>query len=173
MSSTSTKAEQMARDQGLIAGFPKRMANAQILVNGVTYTEQSAVAFLQGRVQVATKVVTTKAAYLAAVKAADAEEIATAGTVSGLVEAIYVAFGDDPAALADFGLPARKKAHRTPAQYLEAAAKAKATRLARHTMSAKAKAAIKGTVPATAASASAPVTVTPVQTGSAATTAAT
>ena len=132
----------LTRDQGLIVGFPKRLASAEILVNGTTFTATTAVTFFQTRVTAATLAVTTRAAYLAAVKAADAAESATAATVSGLIEAIYVAFGDDPAALADFGLAPRKKAVLTPAQKLAAAEKAKATRIARHTMGSKQKAAI-------------------------------
>jgi hypothetical protein len=148
----ASKAGILTRDQGLILGFPKRLANAQILVDGTTYTESSAVALFQSRVTAATNVVTARAAYQAAVKAADAVETATAATVSGLVEAIYVACGNDPAALADFNLPVRKKGSLTPAQLLAASAKAKATRAARHTMGPKQKLAITGTVtPATTA----------------------
>ena len=55
-----------------------------------------------------------------------------------------MAYGGDPAALADFGLPVRKKGVLTPAQKLASAAKARATRLARHTMGSKQKAAITG-----------------------------
>ena len=143
MSSTKevrTKQDLLARDQGLIVGFPKRLASAQILVDGTTYTASSAVALLQSRVAAVTLVVTQKAAYQAAVKAADVAVSTTAATVSGLVEAIYVAFGDDPAALADFNLPARKKpGAMTPAARLAATAKAKATRAARHTMGPKQK----------------------------------
>ena len=156
MSSTKevrTKQDLLARDQGLIVGFPKRLASAQILVDGTTYTASSAVALLQSRVAAVTLVVTQKAAYQAAVKAADVAVSTTAATVSGLVEAIYVAFGDDPAALADFNLPVRKKPGAlTPAERLVVTAKAKATRAARHTMGPKQKAAISGATiaPATA-----------------------
>jgi hypothetical protein len=134
-----SKGATLARDQGLIVGFPKRMGNAQILVEGTTYTASTAVALLQKRVAAETAVVPAKAAYQAAVKAANAEISATAATVSGFVEAIYVAFGDDPAALADFGLPARKKPVLSPAEKEAATAKAKATRAARHTMGPKQK----------------------------------
>jgi len=152
MRKTKSKAGQAARDQGLISGFPKRLATAQILVDGTTYTATSAVALLQTRVTAAAQLASAKAGYLAAAKAADAVENATAATVSGLVEAVYVAFGDDPAALSDFNLPVRKKGVMTPAQRLEASAKAKATRVARHTMGPKQKLAITGTAaPAAAA----------------------
>jgi len=163
--STLNKQKQLARDQSLIVGIPKRMASAQFLVNETTYTVAQAVTLLQGRVTAATSMVIAKAAYQAAAKAADVAESTTAATVSGLIEVIYVAYGDDPAALADFGLPARKKGVMTPAQRLAASAKAKATRAARHTMGPKQKAAITGTVPAVtaseAASVVAPVTSVP------------
>jgi len=170
---TTTKAKNLARDQNLITGFQKRWPNAQVLVDGVMYTETSAVAFIQNRVTVATTVVTTRAEYQAAVKAADAEEAATAGTVSGFVEAIYVAYGDNPAALADFGLPIRKKGVMTPAERIEASEKGKATRAARHTMGPKQKAKITGETVAAAASTPPVVTptspvVTPTTTGTAA-----
>ena len=146
-----SKASILARDQGLIGGFPKRFGAAQNRRERHDLRTTSAVAVLQSRVGAATQVLLSRAAYLADVKAADAEESATAATVSGLVEAIYVAFGEDPAALADFGLPVRKKASMTPAQHLAAGAKAKATRAARHTMGPKQKLAITGAAPAAAA----------------------
>jgi hypothetical protein len=153
-----SKAKTLSRDQGLIAGIPKRMGSAQFLVNEQTITAAAAVAMLQGRVSAAQNAATTGAVYHAAVKAADATESATAATVSGIVETIYVAYGNDPAALADFGLPARKKAVLTAAQLIAAAAKSRATRAARHTMGPKKRATITGDVTG--------VTITPVTTPS-------
>ena len=160
--SKGSKAGQLARDQALILWFPKRLPNVHAIVEGTTFTAASAVTLLQARVTAATAAVTSRAAYLAAVKAADAEQTATAATVSGLIEVIYVAFGDDPAALADFGLVPRKKGVMTTAQRLAAEAKAKATRAARHTMGAKQKAAITGSTPAVTTPAPSPV-ATPAQ----------
>jgi hypothetical protein len=149
--------QQLARDTGLITGFPKRLASVTLLVEGVEYTANSAVALFQTRVTAATNVVNAKVALKATVKTAEATLASTATAASGLVEAIYVAFGDDPAALADFNLPPRKKpAPLSPAERLEASAKAKATREARGTKGAKQKAAITGTVPAAAPAAVAP-----------------
>ena len=65
-----------------------------------------------------------------------------------------MAYGNDAAALADFGLPVRKKGVLTPAQRIAATAKAKATRAARHTMGPKQKATVTGNVTG--------VTITPV-----------
>ncbi len=144
----------LARDNGLIAGLPKRLGNQGLLVDGTSYTAATAVPLIQKRVDALAGVVSAEAAYKAAVKAANATLSATAATVSGLVEAIYVGFGDDPAALADFNLPARKKGTMSPQERIAAAAKAKATRAARHTTGTKQKAAITGNVTG--------VTITPV-----------
>ena len=143
---SDSKTKTMVRDQALLAGIPKRMGSAQFLVHEQTLTAAQVVALLQTRVTAATTAATSQAAYHAAVKAADNALGSSAATVSGIVETIYVAFGEDPAALADFGLPVRKKGTLTPAQRIAAAAKAKATREARHTMGTKQKAAVTGNV---------------------------
>ncbi len=152
--SNESKAKTLARDQALVVGIPKRMGSAQFLVNEQTLTAAAVVTMLQGRVTAAQNAATSQAAFHAAVKAADAAESATAATVSGVVETIYVAFGNDAAALADFGLPVRRKGVLTPAQRIAAVAKAKATRAARHTMGPKQKATVTGNVTG--------VTITPV-----------
>jgi hypothetical protein len=60
---------------------------------------------------------------------------------------VLAAYGSSPQELADFGVPPRKQpAPRTSAQNAAAAAKAKATRIARGTKSRKQKLAIKGDV---------------------------
>jgi hypothetical protein len=143
---SNSKTKTMARDQALLAGIPKRMGSAQFLVHEQTLTAAAVVSMLQTRVMAAANAVTSQAAYHAAVKAADTALRSSAPTVSGIVETIYVAFGEDPAALADFGLPVRKKGTLTPAQRIAATAKAKATRAARHTMGAKQRAAVTGNV---------------------------
>ena len=61
-----------------------------------------------------------------------------------------MAFAGQMDTLADFGLTARAKHVATPEEKIASAAKAKATRAARHTMGSKQKAAIKGTVTPTA-----------------------
>jgi hypothetical protein len=150
-----THKQLLTRDQGLIGGLPKRLVNNQtLLVDGTSYTAATAESLLQTRVDALTAVVNAEAAYKLAVKAADAAVSATAATVSGLVEAIYTGFGEDAGALADFQLPERKKPVVSPQARIAAAAKAKATRAARHTTGAKQKAAITGNVTG--------VTITPV-----------
>jgi hypothetical protein len=61
-------------------------------------------------------------------------------------QTLLLAFDGKLDTLADFGLTARAVPVRTPEQRTAAAAKAKATRAARHTMGSKQKAAIKGAV---------------------------
>jgi hypothetical protein len=59
-------------------------------------------------------------------------------------QALLVAFADQVDVLADFGLTGRKTRVVTPEEKVTAAAKARATRAARHTMGKRQKAAIKG-----------------------------
>src|SRR6202041_3154740 len=66
---------------------------------------------------------------------AEAESTKTQALISGLRQAIRTAFASQIAVLADFALAPRKTpAPRTPAQKAASAAKAEATRKARHTM---------------------------------------
>jgi hypothetical protein len=145
------KQERLARDQALIPGINAHLANAPLIIQGKTMTGPALVTILLDRIGTGTKVVSTKAAWVAAAQADDANELATDATVRGAIEAIYIAFGNAPDVLADFGLPVRKKGSMTPAERLAASVKAKATRAARHTMGPKQKAAITGVVPAPAA----------------------
>ena len=67
--------------------------------------------------------------------------------VSAVKQAIYVLFGNNPDALADFGLvPKKVRVPLTPAARVVAAAKSAATRKARGTSGKKAKLALRGTV---------------------------
>jgi len=75
---------------------------------------------------------------------------------AGLRQAMMVAFGAKLDTLADFGLAPRKARVQTPDQKIAAAAKAKATREARHTLGKVQRSTITGAHPA-GASAGAPV----------------
>src|SRR5262249_11740576 len=92
--------------------------------------------------------VSTRATWRATVQSDRDERTKSRAFVSGLRQALHVAFGASIDTLADFGLKPRKTpAQRTPAEKAAAAAKAKATRAARHTMGRKQKAQIKGAAP--------------------------
>jgi hypothetical protein len=75
--------------------------------------------------------------------------------VTGVRQALQAAFADSAETLAKYGLKPRKKPVVSPQTRVAAAAKAKATRAARHTMGSNQKKAVKGDVTA--------VSVTPVK----------
>jgi hypothetical protein len=139
--------------QQLIAGLNKHQATfTSAMVDGAQLTTAQVVSKLGEILTTSNLVVTTHASWQAAVKADLAERVNTATFVSGVRQAILVAFNGQVDVLADFGLTQRKPRVLTPAQKQAAAAKAKATRAARHTMGKKQKAQITGaTAPAGAA----------------------
>ncbi len=153
------RTDEITADQNLIDGLNKHAATITVIVlGGATATTKDIVATLQSRIDSAKAASSTRAAWLAAVQADQAERDRTKTYVSGLKQALLVAFVGQVDTLADFGLTGRKPRVVTPEQKLAAAAKAKATRAARHTLGSKQKAAIKGTVVPTApATAAAPV----------------
>ena len=135
--------------QKLIAGLQKHAQTVPSLVlGGATFTNAEIVAVLQERLASANTVQGTRALWQNAVKADKDERAKHKAFVSGLRQALGVAFAGSVDTLADFGLVARKKAVLTPKQRTDAAAKARATRAARHTMGSKQKAKVKGTAPA-------------------------
>jgi hypothetical protein len=89
---------------------------------------------------------TTRAAWLAAVQASQTEQATTKAFVSVFKQVVLAAFAGQVDTLADFGLTPRKARVVAPDVQVAAAAKAKATRAARHTMGPNQKAAIRGTV---------------------------
>jgi hypothetical protein len=152
---TNNKTDRTTRqvaDQKLIDGLNKHSSTfSSLVIGGQSYTTAAIIGLLQGRIATANAVTTTHATWEAAVLADQDERTKTKQFVSGLRQALKVAFAGSVEQLTDFGLKGPKaKPPRTPEQKAAAAAKAKATRAARHTMGPKQKAAIKGTVPATA-----------------------
>ena len=150
--------------QQLIAGLNKHQATfTSAMVDGAQLTTAQVVSKLGEILTTSNLVVTTHASWQAAVKADLAERVNTATFVSGVRQAILVAFNGQVDVLADFGLTERKPRVLTPEQKQAAAAKAKATRAARHTMGSKQKAAITGaTAAAPAATPPAPAVPAPV-----------
>jgi hypothetical protein len=119
-----------------------------LVIDGHPYAAADIVAVLQEIIASETSAVTTHAQWRAAVAADRAERARRKTFLSGLQQALRVAFGGQIDVLGDFGLAARKpRTPLTPQQKAAAAAKARATREARHTMGHKQKAKIKGTVP--------------------------
>jgi hypothetical protein len=117
-----------------------------VVILGQSYKTADLVTVLQGRCDAANAAIQTKAVWQNAVKADHDERAKTNPFVSGLRQALLVAFGASIDSLADFGLAARKKTVRTPEERVAANEKALATRKARHTMGKNQKQAIKGNV---------------------------
>jgi hypothetical protein len=158
-SSKLSKVEKQAADQKLIDGFTKHgAAFPAVVVGGASYKTADIVGTLQARIDARNATVSSRATWRAAVAAEVDEQAKTQTFVNGLEQAVQVVFAGSVEGLADFGLTPRKPRAVSPETMVEAAAKAKATREARHTMGPKQKAKIKGTVPASAAPATAPST---------------
>jgi hypothetical protein len=143
----TNRTDEMTADQKLIDGLNKHAASIPgIVIAGASATTKDIVVTLQSRVDSAKAVQSSRATWLAAVQADRVLRDKTKTYVSGLRQALLVAFAGQIDVLADFGLTPRKPRVVTPEEKVATAAKAKATRVARHTMGKKQKAAIKGTV---------------------------
>jgi hypothetical protein len=143
-----TRTQQQNVDQKLIDGFNKHAQTIpSLLIGGTSLKTADIIGTLQARIAAANAAVSTRATWQTAVKADHDERAKTKTFVSGLRQAIQVAFAGSIDVLADFGLAPRKQRVVTPEEKAAASAKAKATREARHTMGSKQKKAIKGTVP--------------------------
>ncbi len=132
-------------DQKLIDGLTKHAATIPaIVVGGASVATKDAITTLQSRIAPAKAATSTRATWRTAVQADRDEHAKTKTLVSGLKQALLVAFVGQVDALADFGLTGRKPRVVTPEAQVAAAEKAKATRAARHTMGTKQKAKIQG-----------------------------
>jgi hypothetical protein len=155
------KANEAASDGLLIAGIQKHLATTAVLVNGTSYASADLVKQVQARLDAVNTTIANRAAWQASVKSEEQELLQTQPFLNALKKAIYTMFSDIDT-LADFGLTPHKKAVISPAERVVMAAKAKATRAARHTLGSKQKAAITGSVssPAVASSPATPPTAT-------------
>jgi hypothetical protein len=111
------------------------------------YTTATLVQALQGVIAALSAVGAAHAGVKAALTAWDVEDAKMGPVVLALKRTLQSMFVNAPDTLAVFGLkPPKARAPRTAEQIAAAAAKAKATRIARGTASKKAKSAIKGNV---------------------------
>ncbi len=145
--STINRGNQQTAEQKLAVGLQKHAADLPALVlDGTPYKVAEAITIVQGLINSAQVVVSTRAAWQASIVADQDERAKRKAFMTGLVAAIRAAYSGSITNLSDFGLAPRKTpAVRTPEQKAAAAAKAKATRAARHTMGKKQKALITGT----------------------------
>src|SRR5690349_1079478 len=143
-----TKGTVVALAEQLIAGTNKHLANmTQVLLAGGSFTPAQVVEKLQTLVNLRHDVDATKASTKAKLAGEKTEMPALRTFMGALVTFIKAAFGNRPDVLADFGLhPPKTRTPQTAEAKTAAAEKRKATRAARHTMSAKQKSAIKGAV---------------------------
>ncbi len=159
------RTDQSTANQKLIDGLNKHAATIpSIVIAGASVTTKDIIATLQSRIDSAKAAQSTRATWQTAVQADHAERDKTKTFVSGLKQALLVAFVGQIDTLADFGLTGRKVRVVSPEEKVAAAAKAKATRAARHTMGKVQKAAIKGTVTPTAPATATPSASTPIPT---------
>jgi hypothetical protein len=157
MSTTNNRTTQQVSVQKLIDGLNKHSQTIpSLVIGGTSLTTAAIIAILQTRLETATAAQSTRATWQNAVKADKDERVKARGFLLALRQALLVAFGGSIDALADFGLTPRKPRVVTPEKKAAAAAKARATRTARHTMGKNQKAAIKGTVSPTAPATAAP-----------------
>ena len=142
----TNRTDNLTAEQSLIDGFIKhgsRLANLTIL--GTTQPTKDIIGTLQSRIDSAKAVLTTRTTWQAEVQADRTLRDTTKTFVAVVKQALLAAFAGELDTLADFGLTERARHVPTPAEKLAAAALAKATRAARHTMGPKKKATIKGT----------------------------
>jgi hypothetical protein len=145
-----SKSQKVQSDTQLLSGLQKNFPSATFTILSGPQTTAQMVTVLQARINAAQAASTAKTAFHAAVVACDQEEEETESLVEGLRQNILTMYSASPQILSDCGISPRKpRKPLTPQQKVIAAAKAEATRKARGTMSAKQKATIKGTSPAT------------------------
>lgn len=151
------RGDQLARLAALIAGMQKHEHElAPFVIAGKQYTVAEVIAALQARYDATHAVITTKAAWQAAVKADHEGRASGQVFYSGVRSMLLAAFAGSVNKLADFGLVGRKSRIVSPETKVATTAKIKATRAARHTLGKNQKAQIKGVVPTPATSPSTP-----------------
>ena len=147
------KTKTLARDAQVIAGIQKHLNSVPTLpLGGSTYTPADLVKLVQGRIDASGVANTTKATWHSNVLAGRKLNTQVTPVLRALRTYVLNVYGAASPVLADFGFTAPKVTTRTPEEKAAAAAKAKATRAARHTMGKNQKKSVKGTVAAAAPS---------------------
>lgn len=147
---TPARGGQLKKLTTLIAGLQKHEHElAPFVIADKQYTVAEVIAVLQARHDTTQAVNTTKANWQAAVKTDHAGRASGQVFLTGVRQTVLTAFAGSVDKLADFGLVGPKPRVVSPETKVAAAAKAKATRAARHTMGKNQKAQIHGTVATT------------------------
>jgi hypothetical protein len=147
--SKSSKVAFVTRAQQLLAGTKKHFANAGTLsFSSGSVTPAQIEASLQTLIDLRQGVDAAKAASKARINDEATQAPPLLRQLTEFQAFVRVTFAHSPDVLADFGLQPRKApTPLTVEQKAAAAAKAKATRAARHTMGKQQKKAVKGTTP--------------------------
>jgi|ERR1019366_742432 hypothetical protein len=166
ISNKTTRADSIRKVK---AGLQKYYASTPLVLAGTTYAPSALQAFLQTDIDVNDTSTQARANWLHTVAVARDTDTKTDPVLRAIRAQVQSQYGEAPNAetvLADFGLAPRKKAPQTVATKAVAVAKNKATRTARNTMGPKAKAKVKGVLPATGGTSPPKVSTTPGPTGS-------
>lgn len=149
--STINRPTTQARDAQIILGLQKDLQHVSSLpLAGTAYTPDELVKLVQSRIDLLNTIAASQATWHSQVVSGQALSAKLTPILRGLRQYVVNAYGETSPVLADFGFTAPKKRTLTPAQKAAAAARAKATRAARHTMGKLQKKNVKGTAPATA-----------------------
>jgi len=128
----SSRILRTASVQALIAGIQKHLGTATLYVDSTSFAAAALVSKLQGQVDAENAAVAATAAYHEVIQRS--QDPAMAAFLVKLVQAIRIMFASTPTVLADFGIDPPKPRTVDPETKVLAAAKARATRKARHTM---------------------------------------
>ncbi len=148
--SNINRANTQAHDAQLIAGIQKHLTTVPSLpLAGSTFAPADLVKLIQSRTDLAATIANNAATWHASLASEQALNAKLTPILRGLRQYLFNNFGATSPVIADFGLTAPRSATKTPEQKAAAAAKAKATRVARNTMGKKQKKDVKGAVKAT------------------------
>jgi hypothetical protein len=137
---------QQDRDRKTIAAIRKYLVTLQsILIAGVTYTPDQLIALFQKDADLADAATRARGNLFAAAQAASAQRTLMRPVLVGFRSFLHNQFSD-PSIVAEFGFTPRKQGKPSVETKATAAVKAKATRVARHTLGKNQKQAIKGDV---------------------------
>jgi hypothetical protein len=168
ITSKQSKASALVRVQAIIAGTEKHFPNGSFTLGNATYTTASLVQAFQALADGLTALAAAHASIRDAVTALREAETKVAPLLRDYQHFLRATFSTANAQLADFGLaPPKARSPLSSEKRVAAAAKMRATRIARGTTSKKQKLAIKGDVtgvlvtPITAAGPSSPPTAAP------------
>ena len=147
---TKDRRVKQGSDQQILAGIEQDLQSMPTMYLGKTeFTPATLSAFFQKRIDAINLIVTTKAAWLAAIAAYHTLDQQSALVTRDLRNFVIAAFGADSEKLQHFGFSAPKKAQLSDEAMRAAVLKRLATRKARGTLGPRQKAAITGATPHT------------------------